>query len=155
MENSLTFVSSDGIHQSDFRIVFAHLLDYLASLKCQFIGWWHTQALRNEMGGGMLWSDKWVLLLKLSKIIIARQVWEGTNCHTDDQASHFRPSRPVREQKTNLGISIIWIDMTEHGQDKGSSFSSSRLWLSNQILRTKKETNKQHGIRLQSKQGRI
>uniref|UniRef100_A0A3Q3SHG1 Uncharacterized protein n=1 Tax=Mastacembelus armatus TaxID=205130 RepID=A0A3Q3SHG1_9TELE len=34
----LTFISSDSVDKFDLRIVFAHLLNHLTSLKCQFIG---------------------------------------------------------------------------------------------------------------------
>uniref|UniRef100_A0A7N6A380 Uncharacterized protein n=1 Tax=Anabas testudineus TaxID=64144 RepID=A0A7N6A380_ANATE len=37
-KRGLTFISSDGVDQFDFRIVFAHLLNHLTSLKGQFIG---------------------------------------------------------------------------------------------------------------------
>uniref|UniRef100_A0A672G5A9 Uncharacterized protein n=1 Tax=Salarias fasciatus TaxID=181472 RepID=A0A672G5A9_SALFA len=34
----LTLISSNGVDQFDLRVVFSHLLDHLAGLKCQFIG---------------------------------------------------------------------------------------------------------------------
>uniref|UniRef100_A0A8C7Z596 Uncharacterized protein n=1 Tax=Oryzias sinensis TaxID=183150 RepID=A0A8C7Z596_9TELE len=37
MEEGLTFISSDCINQLDFRVIFAHLLDHLASLERQLI----------------------------------------------------------------------------------------------------------------------
>lgn len=42
----LTFVSSDCIHQLDFRVKFAHLLDDLARLESELVCRRHTQALR-------------------------------------------------------------------------------------------------------------
>lgn len=44
----LTLISSDGVHKLHLRIVFAHLLNYLSSLKGQFICRRHTQALRKR-----------------------------------------------------------------------------------------------------------
>lgn len=48
-ERGLTFISSDSINKSHFRIEFPHLLNYFSSLKSQFVCGRHTQALRKTV----------------------------------------------------------------------------------------------------------
>uniref|UniRef100_A0A3B3DT61 Uncharacterized protein n=1 Tax=Oryzias melastigma TaxID=30732 RepID=A0A3B3DT61_ORYME len=47
-DEGLTFISSNGINQFDFRVIFAHLLDHFASLQRQLISGRHTQTLKRN-----------------------------------------------------------------------------------------------------------
>lgn len=41
--------------------------------------------------------------------------------------------------QTYLGIFVVGVYMTEHGQDEGSRFACTRLWLGDQILWTERQ----------------
>lgn len=45
----------------------------------------------------------------------------------------------TREAQTNLGIFVVGVYMTEHGQDKGGRFPCTRLWLGDEILRAERD----------------
>lgn len=114
---NLTFISSDGIHKFNLRIVLSHLFYHLPSLKCQFIRWWHTQALKKQQI-----EIKIVIGIKFSQF---------------HHNIHVRCSQQW-EMKTNLRIFSTGIHMTEHRQNKRSCFTRSRLWLGDQILWTRR-----------------